>query len=468
MRSQQGESPILKDLAKARPENEPNDNDATQEDDEIKPVSPGYLRYALVLLLIIFTLNYIDRQIINILAEPIKQELGLADWQLGVMTGLAFAVFYSLLGIPIARFAEYGNRPLIISLSIGFWSAFTVLCGVARNFVQLVLVRVGVGVGEAGCAPAALSLISDYAPKQKRASAIAFFSIGTPLGFLIGTTVGGLIADMYGWRVAFYVAGAPGILIAFIAYFTLREPRAAQALQAVKTAENRVNFRDAMKLLYNKKTYWLIVFGFAIKSFISYGHSPFTASFFLRNHAEEIASLAAQFNVQSIGFLGLALGGIGGTAGVIGTFLGGYLADRFSKNDIKAYVTIPAVASLVTIPLYISAILVGSAVAAIFLLALQAVVNALWFGPVFATAQTIVPRHVRATATAVLMLVVNLIGLGLGPVGVGLMSDIFAHQFNMGEGEGLRWSLIVSTFPGFLAAYLFWRARRTVVEETEQ
>ena len=185
------------------------------------PYSPGYTRYAMFLLLGIYIVNFLDRAVVNILAEPIKNDLGLADWQLGLMSGLAFAIFYTVLGIPIARLAERKNRPIIIGTAVAVWSGFTALSGMAQNFAQLVLFRIGVGVGEAGCTPPAHSLIADYVPKEKRASALAFYSMGTPLGGLLGLVMGGLIADAYGWRVAFFVAGAPGILFALLCWFTL-------------------------------------------------------------------------------------------------------------------------------------------------------------------------------------------------------------------------------------------------------
>ena len=226
----------------------------------IEPLSTGFRRYALWTLMIIYTLNFLDRQIVNILAEPIKKDLHLADWQLGMMTGLAFALFYTVLGIPIARKAEKSNRPMIIGTALAVWSGFTVLCGFAQNFWQLVLARIGVGVGEAGCTPPAHSLITDYVPKDKRASAIAFYSIGTPLGSLIGMAMGGLIADAYGWRIAFMVAGAPGIFFALLTFFTLPEPRKKLTAVMAAKATATIPLREAMKVLISKKTFWLIAF----------------------------------------------------------------------------------------------------------------------------------------------------------------------------------------------------------------
>lgn len=428
----------------------------------IAPVSTAYRRYALWVLLIIYTLNFLDRQVVNILAEPIKQELGLADWQLGMMTGLAFAIFYTVLGIPIARLAERKNRPLIISASVAAWSAFTVLCGFAQNFWHLILARIGVGVGEAGCTPPAHSLITDYVPKEKRASAIAFYSIGTPLGTLVGMAMGGLVADAYGWRVAFMVAGAPGVVFAVIAALTLVEPRKQLAADLAARASQPIGFGAALAVLMAKKTFWLVALAAAIKAFIGYGQAPFTASFFFRNHTAELASLAAGFGLKSAGFLGLSLGLIGGTAGVAGAWLGGMIADRYGAKDIRAYVAAPALASLLAVPAYIAAINLPGAVPALVLLVPYYLLSALWYGPVYATTQSIVDPAMRATAAAVLLFIINLIGLGLGPLGVGLLSDFFAGPIGMGSAEGVRWALIVSALMGVVSFWLFWRARHTI------
>ena len=430
------------------------------------PVSVGYRRYAMGLLLGIYVINFLDRQVVNILAEPIKNDLGLADWQLGLMSGLAFALFYTVLGIPIARMAEHRNRPVIIGSAIAAWSGFTMLCGAAQNFVQLVLFRVGVGVGEAGCTPPAHSLITDYVPKEKRASALAFYSTGTPLGALLGLVMGGMIADAYGWRVAFVIAGAPGLIFALLAVTTLREPRAKLSAEMRRVAQaNQVSLADTLRFLAAKRTFWLIAFAAAIKAFIGYGHAPFTASFFLRNHGEEIARLAAMFGLQSLGFLGLALGLLGGIAGSISSLLGGVIADRYAKSDLRGYVAVPAIASLIAVPVFCVAMLAPTATMAMSILIINGLIGSLWYGPVYATGQSIVPPHMRATASAILLFIINLIGLGLGPLAVGALSDVLSNGMGLGSADGVRWALILSTLFGFVAFALFWMARRTIREE---
>ena len=444
----------------------------------LQPLTAGYRRYALWMLMIIYTLNFLDRSVINILAEPIKEDLGLSDTQLGMMSGFAFAVFYTVLGIPIARLAERKNRPVIIGISVAAWSLFTALSGFAQNFVHLILARIGVGVGEAGCSPPAHSLIVDYVPKEKRASAIAFYSIGTPLGSLLGLLLGGLIAESYGWRTAFFVCGAPGVIIALFAIFTLPEPRKklTAAIRAKNAAEGP-SLSTAMRILRSKRTFWLIAGAAAIKALIGYGHAPFTASFFLRVHNAELEvradQLSAFFNnvfgssmdLGPLGFLSIALSAVTGVAGVLGTIIGGAVSDRYAKKDLRAYVVIPAVLSLLAIPLYAAALLSPSVPMAIILLAVVALLGAFWYGPVYATAQSIVEPRMRATTAAILLFIINLIGLGMGPVAVGALSDGLSGS-GMGAAEGVRWALIATEFLNILAFALFWMARKTIREET--
>lgn len=429
--------------------------------------SADYQRYAMVLLLCTTILNFVDRQIINILAEPIKQELNLADWQIGMMSGLAFAVLYTFLGIPIARLAERRSRPAIIAISISVWSAFTVLCGTASNFLQLVLYRIGVGVGEAGGTPPAHSLISDLVPKEKRASALAFSSSGTSLGTLVGMIMGGYIASIYGWRAAFWVAGVPGLIFAILVATTLREPRHKLPPDLRRSLAPQSTFGDTLRFLASKPTFWLISFGAAAKSFIAYGQSPFTASFFLRVHGDEIGALAARFGLQPIAFMGIALGLIMGIGGFISANIGGRLADYYQKRDVRAYAMIPAFASLIIIPFYVAALLVPTATAALALLFLSFLMTGLWYGPIFATGQSVVPSHMRATASAILIFIMNLIGLGLGPLLVGVLSDTFAVNANLGSAEGVRWALVCSAALGLVAFVLFWLARRTISRDLE-
>lgn len=446
-------------------------SEAAQTQPAVRAVSPSYRNYAMGLLLLIYVMNFVDRQVVNILAEPIKRELGLLDWQVGAMSGLAFALFYTVLGLPIARAAERGHRPFIIAGALALWSMFTALCGFAQTFTQLLLARIGVGVGEAGCTPPAHSLIVDYVPKEKRASALAFYAMGTPLGGLVGMALGGLIADAYGWRMAFIVCGIPGLLLALIAGLTLVEPRIRASAEDIRVRAQQMRdakpFREALATLRKKRTFWLVAFAAAIKAFIGYGQAPFAASFFYRNHLEEVTALGAIFGLAPGGFLGLSLGLMAGIGGAIGSFTGGAIADRYGARDYRAYVSVPAIASVAVMPIFLFGVLSPSAVIALSSLFFGSVIGTLWYGPVYATAQTIVPPHMRATASAILLFIINLVGLGLGPLAVGALSDTFAIYFGMGEGEGVRWALIVASLTGFIAAALFWMARKSIRDEME-
>ncbi|MBU6372583.1 MAG: MFS transporter [Alphaproteobacteria bacterium] len=421
-------------------------------------LTKGYVNYALGLLLVIYTLNFLDRQIVNILAEPIKQDLGLSDTQLGLLTGLAFAVVYTVLGIPIARYADRptANRVTIIAIALSVWSAFTAVCGLAQNFLQLTLARIGVGVGEAGCTPPAHALISDKVPPEKRASALALYSMGVPLGSLLGLALGGMIADTLGWRWGFILVGLPGLLLAVITVTTLKEPRRFAAMQAtIAAAKPSTSFTSALRELGRKKAYWNACFAAAVISFLGYGQIAFFGSFFVRVHG------------MPIGEIGLLLGLMIGISGVLGTFIGGQIADAAAKRDTRAYMTVPAVALILGAPFFIAAMLSDNAYLSIALLAIPTALNSLWYGPVYAAVQSIVPPRLRATAVAIMLFVVNMIGLGLGPLTMGMVSDYFATTLGYGAAEGLRWAILTTGSAGLIAMTFFLLARRTIREELE-
>ncbi|MDB5581640.1 MAG: major facilitator superfamily 1 [Bradyrhizobium sp.] len=429
-----------------------------------EPLSSARVNWSVLLLLLIYISSCVDRQVMNIIAELIKHDLHLSDLQLGLMSGLAFAIFYATLGIPIARVAERRNRPVIIGMAIATWSLFTILCGAAANVWQLALFRVGVGVGEAGSLPASHSLIIDMVPKGRRSTAIAILSMGAPLGVLVGMAVGGLIAENYGWRLAFVLAGLPGLLLAPLAFKTLPEPR---TFVPDKGRAQGVPFLQAMKILLAKKTFWILAFAASLKAFLLYGQAPFIASFFLRAHKTEIAAVASSFGLGPIAFLGLVFGLSTGIAGALSSLFGGWLSDRLSRTDDRNLFIAPAVAVLASVPCLILAFTCKSAVLALWILILPALLNYIWYGPVFAAMQSIVPFHMRATVVAVLMLIVNTFGLGLGPAVVGALSDFFSLQLGYGAAEGIRWSLVWVSLAGLVSAGLFWAARFTLPQDYE-
>lgn len=439
---------------------------------EVANLTKGQRRYAMWLLLIIYILNFIDRQVLNAVTAPLKIEFQLTDTQIGLISGTAFALFYATLGVPIARLADRSSRPKVIAAALALWSAFTALTALVQNFWHLLIARIGVGVGEAGCTPPAHSLISDMYPKEKRASALAFYSMGIPIGAVIGTASGGLLADAFGWRWAFAICGLPGLVLAVIVLATLVEPRVRRATLAVRAgasaaAAATVPVGVVLRTLAGKRTFWLVSLAAAIKAFIGYGHAPFTSIFFMQTHKVELTELAAQFGMQPLGFLSLGLALIAGIGGVIGTLLGGQIADRYGRTDLRHWAGVPGIASLVVVPFFIVAMLAPSVLIALPILGVNAILGTLWYGPVFATAQSIVPPNMRAVASAIILFVINLVGLGLGPLAVGALSDFLNKTMEFGAFEGLRWALIISGSVGILAFVLFWKARQTIREEVE-
>lgn len=426
------------------------------------PAPLAYRRYALGLLLVVYMLNFLDRQVVNILAEPIKHELHLKDWQIGAMGGIAFALLYTFLAIPIARLAGRWNRPLIIAGSLTLWSGFTMLCGGAQNFVQLCLARLGVGFGEAGCTPSAHSIIADDTPPKDRSFALAFYAMGTPLGGLLGLIIGAVVADQMGWRWAFVVAGAPGMLFAVLVMTTLKEPRRRLAAHAASIAEDKATLKQTLIYLRGKPTFWLVAFAAAISAFIGYGQAQFTSSFFLRTHGPEVARLAASVGWKSLTFYGVVGGLIGGLSGAFGSVFGGKITDWMTAKDLRAYATVPAIAAAFWAPSYVISTLAPTAVSAMLISIIPGVLGTLWYGPVYSVAQSVVPPNMRATTAALLLFIINIVGLGLGPVFTGAVSDFLSAPSRLGATGGVQWALIITAGFAMPSMLLSLLARRTI------
>ena len=437
---------------------------ATEASPLAAPISGLKHRYILLMLLGAYTLSFLDRQVVTILAEAIKKDLHISNLELGMLTGLAFAIFYTFLGIPIARLAERRSRPLIIAISMALWSGFTVLSGRAGSFGVMALARLGVGFGEAGCNPCAHSMIADITPPEKRASALAFYSLGVPIGTMLGLVLGGVIADAYGWRVAFLVAGAPGLVLAAVIGLTIKEPRSHLAIDS--QSRSTPSFMQTLGELRTKRTFWLIAIATGLLAFVGYGHGAFGAPFFLRVHGAEVASLARSFGLGPQGFLGIAGALSTGVGGLIGTWLGGFLADRAAVRDKRAYMSVPAIAGLLSLPFIFLIYTVQNPAVALALGFIPALLNTLWYGPVYATAQSVVFPQSRATTAAILLFVLNMIGLGLGPMSVGALNDLLAGPtVGLGEIEGIRWAMLLTGSVILISVALFWRARDTVRED---
>jgi MFS family permease len=390
----------------------------------------GYKAYALLVLVVIYTSNFIDRQIIGTVGQAIKVDLKLTDTQLGLLSGIAFAALYSLLGVPIARLAERYSRVTIISVSLALWSAFTAACGLATNFLNLFLARVGVGIGEAGCSPSAQSLISDYYPPQKRATALAIYSLGIPLGSLFGAVLGGQIAQSFGWRSAFMIVGLPGILIAIIARMTLKEPIRG-AYDPPAASDKLPSLGAVSKRLFTKPAWMHVAFGATLSSFAGYGIAFFAVPFLLRG----------PFGLD-LKTAGGAYGVVGGLAAAVGVFLGGLITDLIGKGSRSAYAIVPGVGFLIAAPLYVWAFMQPTLTSMAAVVIAPLILQYLYLGPTFAITHNLVEPRMRASATAILFLPINLIGLGFGPPFVGWLSDTLAKQrfgqlFNGGDFEAL-------------------------------
>lgn len=421
-------------------------NPAITSGNRLAVTNPKVMLFALLL---VYILNFLDRQIVNILAEPIKRDLGLSDTQLGLLAGPAFAVFYAVLGIPIARYADRAgtNRVWLISLCLAVWSAMTAICGVAQNFLQLALARVGVGVGEAGCTPAAHSLIADSVPPEKRSSAIAFFGLGIPIGGLLGLIIGGVVNDQYGWRAALMLVGAPGILLAFVLPFLIRDPRrcvdSTHFESTTSSTKTALSIMDAAREVFASKAYLYVFIAASFTAFLSYGKGLWTISFFIRSHG--LSTTEA----------GLAMAVALGISGIFGTWLGGKVADVFGKRDKRHILTLPAIGMAVAAPILFAGYWVEDWRIAVALLIVPTLLNAAYYGPAYGCVQGLVRPEARAIAASLVVFGQNLIGLGMGPLLFGVLSD--SLQPIAGE-ESVRWVLYGAAWLGLIPAFFFWRA----------
>lgn len=412
--------------------------------------SERYKAYVLLALTGVYTLNFIDRQILVILQESIKGELGLSDTQLGLLTGLSFALFYVSLGIPIARFADRNNRRNIVSASLAIWSLMTAISGFAQNFVQLLLARIGVGVGEAGGSPPAHSMISDYFPPERRATALSIYSMGIYFGILLGYIGGGLLDEHFGWRIALMVLGLPGIIYALILLFTVKEPPRGLSDNKVAEEAPEESFWDVLRLLMSKKTFVFLALACGIHTIGNYGVGNFYAPFLARIHG------------MSAGEIGTWMGLSAGIGGMAGTFLGGFLGDKLSKVDIRWYLWLAVVAELANFLPFSYSVFSDDTTIAIAGYFISAFMTAIYLGPCLAVTHNLIDAHKRALASAILFLVLNLIGLGGGPLLIGAASDFLSADYGI---ESLRYAFCLCYITGLIALVLFYLAAKHYPKE---
>ena len=380
----------------------------------------------LALLLLAYVFNFLDRQILSILKIPIKAELGLSDTQLGLMGGIAFASVYSTLAIPFARYADRGRRVKVISVAVAVWSGFTALCGATLTFWQLFLARMGVGIGEAGGVAPSYALIADYFPPHRRARALAIFSLGIPIGSALGLYFGGWIASALNWRWAFVLIGLAGLPVAFAIWRFIPEPTRG-ALDAIEADAAEPRFREVISLLLTKPSFWFLSFGAASASICGYGLGFWLPSYFNTSLGLPLDELGAYFG--SIVLVG----------GMLGIYFGGWLGDRLGNARPAAYAVIPGIAFLLAAPLYVAAMYNQSLSLGLVLFTLPYMLSLAWLGPVVNAVQNLVPPAMRATASASMLLINNLIGIGFGTFIFGYLSDQLKPAY--GE-ESLRYAIL--------------------------
>jgi len=409
------------------------------------PISAGYRTCVLLLLMLVYTFNFVDRQIIGNLSPFIKADLNLADWQLGILKGFAFALLYSVLGIPIAWFADRYNRVKIISISLAVWSGFTALSGLAGSFTALGLARLGVGIGEAGGSPPSHSIISDLYAKGQRTSALAVYSLGIPVGIMFSYFAAGLLVESFGWRGTFYSLGIPGVLLSFVVLFVIKEPqRGAMEARDGKSAAPMQSTRESMKTLLSIRSWWGMCLGIAFTSFGSYAVSAWGVDYVTRHDPQ-----------YSFSRLMTILGFINGIAFGAGTYFGGILAERWARTNVRAYALVPAITTAIGMPFFIVSFWVQCIDIYLACIAVYLLMAGCYLGPSFAIAQTLAPISARAMSTALFFLVLNLIGLGCGPTYVGFLSGFLTEQFDDTQALRLAMSSVGIAFVIAVNAYFY-------------
>lgn len=411
----------------------------------------------LLLLALIYGLNYLDRQIVVILQEPIKKDFGLADWELGLLTGGAFGVFYTSMGIPIAHVIDRGfNRVRLIAVFTGVWSIMTAICGVTSNFVQFFAARMGVGLAEAGFAPAAHSLISDLFPPRERPAAAGVFALGVPLGIMAGLSIGGVVAQLTNWRTALLLAGLPGLIVALVFPAIAKEPvRGGAEEEPARSREDlvQVGFVGSLRILARRRAFVHLIAGSAAIAFVQSGIAAWLPSFLIRAHGMTLAQA------------GIGLGIISGIGGAAGTWFGGWQGTRLSGSGLHVIFRLPVIGILACIPLYLAVLMVRDGWTTLLLFILPAILGALWTAPSIALTQSLSPVTMRARASAVYIVAANLIGVSMGPLVAGALSDWFASLNGGDRANGLRYALAALALFFFVGAFHWILAARAVRRE---
>jgi MFS family permease len=417
-------------------------------------ISARQRTYTLGVLVLVFTSSHIDRQIVAILGQPIKEALLLSDTQLGLMSGVMFAVFYATLGMPMAMWADRNNRRNLIAFSIAVWSGMTALCGMAQNYWQLLLARIGVGVGEAGSNPPSHSIIADLYGPTERATALAIFGTGVNLGIMLGYLIGGWVNEWLDWRWAFIIAGLPGLAIAILVRTTIKEPPRGYSEPTGPSEETDAPpFWSVVRTMMGSPLLRNIIFGGTLVSFTGYALVLWVPVFLVRVHG------------MGTGEAGTVLALLVGAGGAMGTFAGGWLADRLAKRNPGWRAWIVVVANLVTLPLVVAAFLSEDTTSMIILYTLPAILGGVYIGPSFAIIQSSIPLRMRSVGAAINLFILNIIGLGLGPFTVGFVSDLFADSAGI---DSLRYGLLAMVPISIWGVCHYWRAGVLLARSTPE
>jgi len=413
--------------------------------------SRGYTRWVLFLLLSLYACNFLDRQVINILGQSIKATLKLSDLELGLLTGTAFGVFYSVLGLPIARLADRRSRVSIIAVSLTLWSVLTAASGLALSYLQLFLIRLGVGVGEAGGTPPSQSLISDYFPDSRRSTAMAIFNLGVPIGSFCGFLFGGFMNDTLGWRWAFILAGVPGLLLALIIRLTMKEPPRGHAdnLQ-LETDRAQASLPETLRGLLERRSFIRLVLGGTFGIFIVYVTNAWLPPLFIRLHG----LTAGQFGL----WIALSIGP-GGALGALG---GGYLADKLKARYARAEVWLLVTSTALTCPLMLATVLIRNTTLALICMFIMYTLAYVWMGPTCAMVQRVVPVSSRALATGIQLFVANVTALAFGPPLVGLVSDMLAPSVGL---QSIRYALAGASVLALFGTAVYASAGRYLLKD---
>jgi len=406
-----------------------------------------YAWYVLFVLFLVSTFNYADRYIFSIVLEPLKAEFHLSDTALGLLGGVAFAVLYAGLGIPVARWADVGNRRNIISLAVAIWTLMTIACGLANNFIQLIIARVAVGIGEAGATPPSHSLIGDYFPVNERGRAIAIFTLGASAGYVLAFILGGWITVEFGWRAAFVAMGLPGLIVALLVRFSVKDPRQATAF--VRPPE-RPDLLHAAVGFWSNRSYRHLCIGYSLSAFVGYGGVQWFPAFMARSHGVTLKEIGMTYGLVIL------------VSGVIGVIAGGILSDRLVRRNVRWLALYPAVITLVNLPISLCAVLTRSYTTLLGLLFVSSVFGNLILPGVLAALHAVIKPGERALGIAVCFLFVNLIGMGLGPIAVGAISDLLNPSFGR---EALRYALAISYVLGLWIAFHWYVASRTMAAD---